>query len=120
MRDMIANNLVIRLLGETSRRAISWSVEEVPHPIDRGSNFIVPIFLETSYQGQRIAVYEIKYKRFIDESEFYWASVVNISILDGVGRTLWKYEGDDPELNELLTDARRSLSNVDSFLNQFR
>lgn len=120
MRDRIANNLVMKLLEETSRRSISWSVEDVPTPIERGSNFIVPIFLETVYQGQRIAVYEIKYKRFVDEFEFYWAGVVNISVLDESGRTLWKYEGDDPELNELLNDARRSLSTVDSFLNQFR
>lgn len=120
MKDRIANNLVMRLLEETSRRGVSWSVEDVPSPIERGSNFIIPIFLETSYQGQRIAVYEVKYKQFVDEYDYYWAGAVSISILDGAGRTLWKYEGDDPELEELLNDARRSLAEVDSFLHQFR
>ena len=120
MRDRIANNLVMKLLEETSRRSISWVVNDVPRPIELGANFVVPIFLEAIFQGQRIAVYEIKYKRYVDEFDFYWAGAVNISVLDDMGRTLWKYEGDDPELYELLNDARRSLTTVDSFLNQFR
>lgn len=120
MKDRVAKNLVVRLIEETSRRQVRWMVEDVPRNIEVGSNNVVPIFLETRFQGQRVALYQIKFKHFIDDVDYFWDNTFCISILDEADRTLWSYEGNDREMSELFSDARRYLPGVDDFLSQFR
>ena len=120
MKDRVAKNLVVKLIEETSRRQLRWEVEDVPRSIEEGSNNIVPIFLETRFQGQRVALYQIKFKHFIDDVDYFWDAALCLSVLDEAGRTLWSYEGNDLALNELFSDARRYLPGVDDFLSQFR
>lgn len=120
MRDRLAGNLILKLIEETSRRSIAWSIEEVPEWFGGDSDEVINLFLVTSYRQQRIALYEARFRHFIDEQNFSWLSNVRIALLDNAGRLLWRYEGDDKELQELFQDARRSLAEVDAFLKQFR
>jgi hypothetical protein len=84
-----------------------------------GTDDVYSLYMETTFKGKRIALYELKYSDFIDGEQF-WNSTLVIAMLDDSDRILWQYKGYDPEMRELFSDARRSLTDVDKFLDYFR
>ncbi|MCP1474066.1 hypothetical protein ABIA54_001847 [Pseudomonas sp. EB276 TE3739] len=120
MKNSTARNMVVRLIEETSRRSIRWAVSDVPLTIKQGTNNYFPLFVETRFKGKRIALYEVKYRHYTDEEEFYWSYTNVIAILDENDRVLWEYDGVEKEMRELFADVRRSITDVDTLLNYFR
>lgn len=119
MRDRTAANMAVRLLEETVKGGVQWSITDVPRNIREGTGNVHPLFVETNFKGSRIALYEERYRHFIDEDNFYWSARVCMAVLDEADRVLWEV-WDEPEINELYRVTREKVAGVGRLLNYFR
>jgi hypothetical protein len=120
MTDQRVQNLLLSLIEETSRGRLSWIPGEAPGALTYATNDVFYFYAEANFRGTRFAIYELRWRHYFDEHEFYWDSSVNLSVLDGLDRVLWQVDGGIPEVTELFDDVRRKLSGIEGLLDQFR
>lgn len=120
MIDRRVQNLLLSLIEETSRGRLSWLPNEAPSAMTLATDDVFYFYADTNFRGTRFAIYEIRYRQYFDESEFYWNSKVNLAVLDVFDRVLWQIDGEISEVIELYDDVRRKLSGIDGLLDQFR
>jgi len=120
MIDRRVQNLLLSLIEDTSRGRLSWSAGQAPSTLSYSTNDIFYFYAEADFRGTRFAIYELRWRHYYDESEFYWDSSVNLSVLDNFDRVLWQVDGGMSEVTELYDDVRRKLSGIDGLLDQFR
>lgn len=119
MKDRTAINMAVRLIEETTRNNLQWQISDVPRSLKEGSGSIHPLFVESHFKGNRIALYEERYRHFTDEDTFFWSTRVCLAILDDQDRVLWE-AWDEAEINELFQYVRQSVAGVSTLLNYFR
>ena len=119
MNDPRVSNLVARLIEETVRGRVVWHVNDVPRSITSGSDNIFTLFVETIFRDIRFAMYEMRFRKYTDEDEYYWCETVFLSVLDDDDRVLWPIQ-ESAEINELFADVRRKVAGIDQLLNYFR
>ncbi|MNF54657.1 hypothetical protein D3C76_774770 [compost metagenome] len=119
MSDPRISNMVTRLIEETVRGRVVWRIADVPETITLGTNDIFTLFVETNFRDTRFAMYEVRYKHYTDEYDYYWNEKVILAILDSEDRVLWPISG-TPEIYELFADVRQKVAGVDQLLNYFR
>lgn len=117
--DEKITNLVIKLNKLTSLGEIQWEVQDAPRAILRGTDDYIPMFMLTSYKGQRFGLYEHRYQAYDGEHErFYWTNKIVLAILDREGRSLWETPTETPALFDLFDTARKKVSNIDGILDE--
>lgn len=120
MIDPRVQKLVLSLIEETSRGRLSWTAGQAPGTLTYATDDVFYFYAEAYFRGTRFAIYELRWRHYYDESEYYWNSSVNLSVLDNFDRVLWQVDGGMPEVTELYNDVRRKLSGIDGLLDQFR
>ena len=120
MTDQRIQNLLLSLIEETSRGRLSWFASEAPATMTFTTDDVFYFYAETSFRGTRFAIYELRYRHYFDETEFYWNSKVHLAVLDNFDRVLWHVGSEISEVVELYDDVRRKLSGIDGLLDQFR
>lgn len=111
-----AEQLITKLIRETTSGSVSWSIRSTPFGLDHGTEDIIPLYLETNYKGQRIGVYLRRYKSFVDEYDFHWSEDIGFCLTDGEGRVVWEYEERSPTLVDLFSTAREQASGIGDLL----
>lgn len=119
MMDPTTKKMVARLMEETSTGRLAWRVQDAPNSVTHGNDDVFPLYFESSYKGRNVCIYEARARSYIEDRE-YWNEFLVIGIVDNDGRVIWDYEGNDPLLHELFGDVRRSVSDVNEFLDYFR
>lgn len=107
-----AEQLITKLIRETSSGGVSWSIENVPTGLNIGSEDVFPLYLETVYKDKNIGVYQRRYKSFVDEYDFHWNESVGFCITDDERRIVWEYEERSPLLLNLYSTAREQASGI--------
>lgn len=120
MSDPRVKNLLLSLIEETSRGRLSWIAGEAPNTLTFATNDVFYFYAEANFRGTRFSIYELRFRHYYDESEFYWDSLVTLAVLDGFDRVLWQVDQGVSEVSELYNDVRRKLSGIDGLLDQFR
>ncbi|WP_085215085.1 hypothetical protein [Methylomagnum ishizawai] len=108
--------LITQLIRETTSGNISWSVQEVPYSLGQATENYVPLYIEADYKNVKVGVYEIRYKYYMDESEFHWMESLGICIVQGHGLVVWKVEEYSPALKELFNIASYQASGIKNIL----
>jgi hypothetical protein len=80
------------------------------------TEFVGPAYI-AELGGKRIAVYEYRYKNFVDADEWFWDTRVGIDFIDESLNTEWTWPSPNGRLI-LLDVIRYRTSNADEFLNQ--
>lgn len=110
-------NLIIKLNKLTSLEQLEWEVQDAPRAILRGTDDYIPLFMVTSYKGQKFGLYEHRYQAYDGEHErFYWTNKIVLAILDKEERALWETPTQSPALFDLFETARKKVSNIDGIL----
>jgi hypothetical protein len=109
--------LLTMLTKLTSEKKLTWEAT-TPHPgIVAGTDHVVPLYFETSYKNQRIALFERRYQGYSGEHDhLYWTEQVTLAFLDGARRNIWEYTEPSASLFNLFELVRRSVANVDSLI----
>ena len=108
--------LVTKLIRETAKGGVKWTVKDPPRSLHEATERVVPIYLEAIYKGKAIGVYEIRYKSYFDEDAFYWTETVGLCLVDGSGRVVWESGEHLPSLLDLLSTAREQASGIEDIL----
>lgn len=109
--------LLVKLNRLTSEGKITWSLRDPPRVLLRGTDDVIPLFLEATYKGERFAIYQQRYQLFDGEHErHYWSERVVCVLLDSEDRILYEIADRSSALYDLLESARRQVSNIDGIL----
>lgn len=109
--------LIIKLNKLTSLGQIEWEVQDAPRAILRGTDDYIPLFMSTSYKGQKFGLFEHRYQAYDGEHErHYWTNKIVLAILDREDRALWETLSQTPALFDLFETARKKVSNIDGLL----
>ncbi len=108
--------LVTKLMRETAEGSVSWKVEDVPDALWKGTESIIPLYLQTNYKGTRIGIYEVRSKHFYDEPEYYWTEGLGLCVVDPYGKVTWESREYSPALQSLYETAREDASGIDNIL----
>ena len=106
---------VEKLFRMTVQRELEWT--ESPMVKRRVENIVGNAY-ETSAKDKSIAVYEYRYKHFINEEEWEWANEVSIEFVDGAGMMEWKFPQTGKEW-DLIDAIRYQAARADQFLEEF-
>lgn len=119
MKDRRIENMVARLIEETSRENMVWRIGNAPSSLTKGTDHIIGIYFHGDFKNMHFALYEVRYKYFHDEEDFHWSSSNVLAVLDLQDRVVWEVS-DVPEINELFADVSRKASGIDELLDYFR
>lgn len=109
-------NLLVKLNKLTSLGQLQWDVQDPPRTIAGGTDDYVPLFLTTTYKGQRFGLFQRRYRWYDGEHDrFSWCEQLVLAILDNEGRVLWETP-QSSALFDLFETARKKVSNVDKLI----
>jgi hypothetical protein len=101
----------------TSEKKLTWEVTSPPSGIVAGTDDVVPLYFETRYKNQRIALFERRYQNYsVDHDQLYWSERVTLAFLDEARRNVWEHAEPSATLLNLFELVRRSVANVDSLI----
>lgn len=107
------SQLVSKLIWDTIGGSVTWRLTDPPRPFTEGTFDLIPCYIECRYQNkQTISVYERRYRHYVDEDDFYWASRIILALLDDYGRVIYESNEPDIQINNLFDVARNSASNI--------
>lgn len=111
--------LIVKLNKLSSLGQIKWEVRDAPRAFLRGTDDYIPLFMSTSYKGQRFGLFENRYQAYDGEHErLYWTNRIVLAILDWEDRALWETNSQTPALFDLFETARKKVSNIDGLLDE--
>jgi len=108
--------LVSKLMRETSEGLVSWKVEDAPDALWRGTETIIPLYLQTNYKGTVIGIYEVRSKHFYDEHDFHWSEGLGLCVVDRFDKVIWESNEYSPALQSLYETAREDASGINDIL----
>lgn len=108
--------LVTQLLRETLSNNLNWQVLEPPFALNRATERVVPLYLQCTFKGTAIGVYEVRGKHFTDIDEYYWTENLGICITQDAGIVVWQDEEYSPALRDLYQMARQQASGLRNIL----
>jgi len=109
--------LILRLTRATVDKAIKWKILDAPRTLTAGTDDFISFYIETSFKGQRIALFERRSKDYDGERDsFYWTGYAAIALLDADRRVVWEFGENSSALENLLKVARESAANVETIL----
>lgn len=111
-----AEQLIIKLIRETSSGKVEWSLQEPPKGLVEATEDVVPLYLQTNYKNKLIGVYQKRSRHYVDEVQYCWVEGVGFCIVDAIGRVVWEFDDRSPALNDLLNTAREQASGIGDLL----
>jgi hypothetical protein len=112
-----ATALLVKLNRLTSEGKLSWSLRDPPRALLRGTDDVVPLFLQANYKGERFGLFQQRYQSFDGEHErHYWSERVVCVLIDSEDRILYEIADRSSALYDLFEAARRQVSNIDGIL----
>ena len=115
-RETKTMQLITKLIRETAKGEIKWSVEDVPRSLNQATEREVPLYLETEYKGKLLGIYDVRSKNFFDEHAFYWNESIGFCIVDSDRRVVWELDEYFPALLDLFNTAREQASGVNDII----
>jgi hypothetical protein len=112
-----ATALLVTLNRLTSQGKVPWSLREPPRVLLRGTDDVIPLFMQATYKGERFGIYQQRYQQFDGEHErHYWSERVVCVLMDVEDRVLYAIADRSSALYDLFEAARRQVSNIDGIL----
>lgn len=109
--------LLVKLNKLTALNKLHWEVEDPPRSIARGTDDFIPLFLTSTYKGQRFALFQQRYQSYDgDRDRFYWTERLILAILDQDNRVLWETPHQSSALYDLFDTVRKKVSNIDDVI----
>ncbi|MBW3543217.1 MAG: hypothetical protein KY476_23430 [Planctomycetes bacterium] len=109
------DRVVKKLNEDTKAGKVSWSIDSAhsikPQDLD-GLVFV------TRVMDRQVAVYRTKYRDWLDDEEFVWATEVEIVFVDDLGHILWMFPK-TPARWELIETVQSDFAGADEFANAF-
>lgn len=115
-RENKTMQLITKLIRETAKGEIKWRVKDAPKSLNQATEREVPLYLETSYKGKFLGIYDVRSKSFFDEHAFYWSESVGFCIVDIGGRVVWELNEYFPALLDLFNTAREQASGINEII----
>lgn len=114
MNRNIAEELATKLLKETHLENIVWSIKEPPFNLENKTENFISIYLETTYKGKIIGLFEKRLKHYHDEDIYDWVSEANLCIVEEKAtRRISTWEGGGSKATrDLLFYAKAKASGV--------
>lgn len=112
-----SNSVITKLLRDTSKGLVSWSLRQPPNSLLIGTERVIPLYLEALYKEKILGLYELRTKSFYDEHDYYWSSTIGFCIVDTDDTVIWELPDYTPALNDLFNAARIQASGINDILN---
>jgi hypothetical protein len=107
--------LIRLLIRETTEGEIKWEALRPPKSRTTGTDDIIEEYFETTFKGQAVAVYEVRYRAVNPDLEtLYWGAGYSFAFLSG-GKISWESEN-LPLGAQLFKVAKESAADVDGIL----
>lgn len=91
---MDPEKVILNLLKQTQEGKIEWAITS-PEPQFRYLYLSTNDSVETVYtaqiNGQRLALYEERYRHYTDEDVFYWSARICLDVVNEEGTRLWSF-----------------------------
>ena len=111
--DKDISTLITQLTWESVNGSVSWSLKDPPPSLTQGTFDLIPFYIECHYKSrQRIAIYERRYRHYVDEDQYYWASAIILVLFDDYDRVIYESNEPDVRINNLFSVARDNASNI--------
>lgn len=112
-----ATALLVKLNRLTSQGKLTWFLRDPPRLLVRGTDDVIPLFLQADYKGERFAIYQQRYQLFDGDNErHYWSERVVCVLMDSEDRVLYEIADRSSAIYDLFEAARRQVSNIDGIL----
>lgn len=108
--------LISNLLQSTLNNSIVWRIEAPPAALIENTDSSFPLFLITTYKDKKIGLYEQRYKYYMDEDAWCWATEFGLCVFTN-NYISYKYEKSSPALKSLFLKASEQASGIDDLLN---
>ena len=108
---------VTKLIELTQEGSVRWTVSRDNRNIIQGTENVVELSYTTTYEGQRLRLYELKYKDYFDQDQYVWATTVVLEMIDNEENTVWSFPY-NRAIADLLEAAQYQTAGVDEFINR--
>lgn len=108
--------LISNLFQSTLNDSIVWRIEAPPKVLIENTDSFFPLFLITTYKDKEIGLYEQRYKYYMDEDVWCWATEIGLCIFTN-NYVSYRYEKSSPALKSLFLKASEKASGIDDLLN---
>ena len=101
----------------TRKGTIKWSPDEL---VERRIDSLVGRAYSGDFKTSRFALYEYRYKHYVDEDDWTWTFNVAFELVDRKGTMLWEVQSREVqgELRELLNEVRTKSAGVETLFSQ--
>lgn len=114
--DNKTEQLIVLLTRETYAGQVEWLNTQPPIGLTKGTEDFYPLYLQTSYKGKDIGLYQRRFKSFHDEFEFYWCEDVGMCVVGDYEAVVWEYSERSSALINLFEAAREQASGINGIL----
>lgn len=113
------SDLISELTKLTSKGQIDWTSSDPPDVLTHGSNDVYPLYFQTTYRDQKIAVAQRRYQSYDgDRDRFYWNEEINLFFLDYRDKIAWQTDSPYTALNILFETVREQAADVDGIFDR--
>ncbi len=110
------SKLISKLTWETISGGVEWRFSSPPTQLTEGTSDVISTYISCIYKGQRIAVFERKFKYYTDVDEWSWTMVIVFALINPFGRVIFESPDADVQINNLFNVARDNASGIDSII----
>lgn len=109
------SKLLAQILRATYSGKVDWELSNAPASLTRNTDNFVPIFLQATYKGSEIVVYEERGKHWTDEESYNWSTSIRFGFVVS-GSVMTESVRWSPVLGQLYDAAKKHASGVDSII----
>lgn len=112
---------ISRLLSEltklTAKGELHWSLTSPPDIAVRGTDYVYPLYFDTSYRKQRLGIGQRRLFEYDPQSdERTWDQQVVLLFVDKHGRVIWEITQPYSALHNLFRAVREKAVNIDGIV----
>lgn len=108
---MDPEKVITHLLKQTQAGSIAWTRTTPFEYMNSASDDHVDMAFIANHGGQSLAIYEERFKSWMDEDTSYWDARVVLDVVDGDHSLVWRFPP-SMFLRDLLAAASYSAANV--------
>ncbi|WP_296000544.1 hypothetical protein [Rugamonas sp.] len=116
MNDEKLEQAIFQILRMTHLGEIKWVRRSAPRNLGIGTDSVFSSYFETEYMGQRLALYQQRFRFFSIEIEAErWSERVILALLTDDGELQFEFP-QSSQVHDLFETVQYKTSNVDGFL----
>jgi len=112
-----ALRLIEKVTWQTAQEKLNWKFDSAPTQLTDGTGDKIDVYLSCEFRGQTLAVFEKKYKFYLDVDDWSWSSKKVFAIIDSAGRIIYESDKPDVKINNLYDLVFNSVANVEGIMN---